>query len=251
MLELATNDSLPVLLPFCEGKLLGTYLACRARCYKADYDFVRIWTAYDGGVTAAVGAMDSTAIVLADATADFEELGCFLAMQGFSSVMTDETTAARCGLTVRQTKTAFRFTGRIPPEQNAVSDADMQSVYHLIAESIPGSFAGTKEAYLRFLSDFTFRKNRGAARMCAVTEGDAVLATALTAAETDTAAVISGVAVRASERGKGYGKRVVRAMLRALALDGKTADVIALNPSAEAFYRALGFAELQKICDCN
>ena len=252
MLELATNGTLPALMPFCEGTLLGTYLACRARCYRADYDFVRFWYAKrDGRIRAIVGATDGAATVLADGGADFEELGCFLAMQGFSSIMTDEMTASRCSLTVRQRKTAFRFAGALPPAQDTAADADMKAVYRLIAESIPGSFADTEEAYLRFLSDYTFRKNRGAARLCAVTEGENVLAAALTAAESDTAAVLSGVAVRAADRGKGYGKRVVLGLVHTLEAEGKTADVIALNENAEAFYRALGFTELQKIVYCT
>lgn len=251
MLELATNETLSFLPPFCEGRLLGTYLACRAACYRTDYDFVRFWLQKAGErLTAVVGAQDSAAIVLADETADFEELGCFLSMQGFSSVMTDEMTAARCGLHVRGTKTAFRFSGFVPAQTATAHDADLHDVYRLIAESIPGSFPDTKEAYLHFLSDYTFRKNRGRARLCAVVQDNRVLATALTAAESESAAVLSGVAVRSSERGKGYGKQVVRSMLNALLSEGKTPDVIALNPSAKAFYRALGFEELQKICDC-
>ena len=249
MLKRAESGDLPRLLSFFEGNLIGTYLSCRARCYGADYDFVRFWYAEDEtGVHSVIGALDSAALVLADDRADGEELRCFCEMQGFSSVMTDAAMAARCGCSVRARKTAFRFSGAAPDEMTAQEDADMRAVYRLIASAIPNSFDDTKEAYLRFLSDFTFRKNRNAAHLSVIQEDGQVLATALTAAETPTAAVLSGVAVASAARKTGLGRRVVLSLVKTLIAQNKMIDVIALNASAEAFYQRIGFEKTGEIC---
>ena len=247
MLTLATGADRAKLERFCKGSLLGTYLGSRLRCYGFGFDFVRFWLGEaDGEICAVLGTLDSAAVLLAAPSADHEELSAFLRMQSFSSMMTAAKTAERCGLENYVKKQAFVFTGgeavRPAPEPD-----DMKAVYALISREIPGSFSAAREAYLSFLSDYTFRKNRGAARAAALTEQGALCACALTAAETDQAAVLSGVAVDPRFRGKGFGRRVVLSLANALQAEGKTAYVIALNDSAAQFYARIGFAPYREL----
>lgn len=249
MLKLVEEKDLPRIIAFCGGSLLGTYLACRAQCYGTAYDFVRFWYAsYDETLHAVIGSIDGAAVLLADAEADPVELRAFLHMQGFSSVMTNEVTATRCGLAVTERKTAFRFAGTAVQTESTAQSAEMKDVYTLISRCIPGSFDNTKEAYLRFLSDFTFRKNRNAARLSAALDNGVLQGCALTAAETQIAAVLSGVAVDASVRKTGIGRRVVLSLVHTLQAAGKDVYVIALNKSAETFYQRIGFEKTETIC---
>ena len=242
MLTLATERDRDRLERFCKGSLLGAYLGCRLRCYGFGYDFVKFWFAEaDGEVCALLGSLDDTAVLLASEHADFDELATFLRMRGFACVMTSAETAERCGFADFTRKSAFVFRGG-EPVPAVEFDADLKAVYALIAKEIPGSFEQTDEAYLHFLSDFTFRKNRGAARVAAVTEHGKLCACALTAAETESAAVLSGVAADARFRGKGNGKQVVLSLANTFAAEKKTVYVVALNDSAASFYRHIDFA---------
>ncbi len=241
MLTLAEKKDAKRLLRFCEGSLLGTYLGCRLRCYGFDYPFVNFWFSESGGeLTAVLGALDHTAVLLAAPCADFEELAAFLNMRAFSSVMTTVETARRCGVSEYTEKHAFAFSGgeAVPKAQ---TPDDLKDVYALIVQEIPGSFSPEKQAYLAFLSDFNFRKNRDAARAAVIRQTNTLCACALTAAETPAAAVLSGVASDPRFRGKGFGKQVVLSLANTLQNEGKRVYVIALNDSAASFYQKIGF----------
>ena len=162
------------------------------------------------------------------------------------SMMTDHTSAARLPFPVEQQKQAFCFLNSTETDP-VLNDAPMREIYNLISTSIPGSFHDGEEAYLRFLSDFTFRRSRGFARLKAIMREGHVCASALTAAECEASAVISGVACAEHWRGRGIGKAVVSALAHELASENKRVNVIALNDSAGAFYRRIGFLPTEMI----
>ncbi len=247
MLKRADENDRAAMERFCKNSLLGAYLMCRLQCYGFGYDFVKFWCAEtDGELTALIGALDNTAILLASAKADHAELAAFLQMMPFSSVMTTDEIARLCGFQQFTTKKALKFCGG-EPVPAAEEASDLKAVYDLISREIPGSFSREKEAYLAFLSDFTFRKNRNAARSAALYENGVLCACALTAAETETVAVLSGIATDPDVRGKGFGKRVVLLLANTLQAEGKAVYVIALNDEAVAFYRHIGFEDDQKL----
>lgn len=247
MLKRADESDCEAMERFCSGSLLGAYLGCRLRCYGLRFDFVKFWLARSGEtVTAVVGALEETAVLLASPQADHAELAAFLRMMPFRSVMTTAETADRCGIRnyIKKQSLIYRGGERAAPCAQAV---DLKAVYALISQEIPGSFSREKEAYLAFLSDFTFRKNRSAARSAAIYEYQTLCACALTAAETQECAVLSGIAADARFSRQGYGKRVVLSLANELQAEGKTVYVIALNDSAAAFYLHIGFVPGQEL----
>ena len=247
MMRLSESADRTKLTAFCGDSLCGAYILCRYSCYGNDYPFVRCYIDRDSDtVRTAISVLEGTAVLLTSDATDYEELAVCLPLLGVRSVMTDEETAQKLPFPCTQTRQALRFDS-VAAAAHATDDAPLRDVYDLIAASIPNAFPKGEEAYLHFLSDFTFRRNRGCARLKAVLENDTLTACALTVAETETAAVISGVACRADCRGKGFGKTVVSAMLSDLQHERKTPHVIALNDNAIGFYKRLGFHEANRI----
>ena len=247
MIRLCKRDDSAALSAFCGNSLLGCYVLSRFGCYGNDYDFCRCYVdAADGFVKTALCVLDGAAVLLTGGATDFEELALCLPVLGVKTLMCNLHAAANLPFPAVQQKTAFCLQ-TAAEHADADADAPMRDVYRLIATAIPGSFSNSEDAYLRFLSDFTFRKNRGRARLRALMQNGALCACALTAAECDGAAVLSGVACREDCRGHGYGKTVVCALAHALQQEQKTVHVIAMNNSACGFYRALGFCEQETI----
>ena len=245
MLKLLENEKIKDVISFSQKHPLGVHIACKLTAYGTDKDFLYVWYSEDEmGINAAFLSFFGDVIICADDGADFEEIGAFISAYGYKSIFGQKDTLIKCGFTVNEEKTMFEFTGNtaeaFPEVQNG---ADMKRVYELIAESIPGSFSADKEAYLSFLSDFTYRERRSLARLKTVCENERVYSCALTAAECDTSALISGVASDKNIRGKGYGKKTVLTLANELLKEDKKVYVIALNDSAKEFYKKIGFSE--------
>lgn len=247
MLKLADISDKNRIIAFCSDSLLGSYITCRLETYGFDYDFAQYWLSEnDEGINIVVSSFDSSAVVLSTEKIDSDELKQFLAILGFKSITMRKTLADELCLINRTVKQSFVYKGEAE-DFNAESDIDLKQAYKLISSAIPGSFKDTKEAYLNFLSDFTFRRNRDHSRIKGITENSNVISCALTSAETSCSAIISGVACNELKRGGGYGKKTVITLAEELKKENKTVYVVALNKSAETFYEKIGFEKYIEI----
>lgn len=249
MLKLLSDEKVQDVISFSEKHPLGVHIACKLTAYGTDKDFLLVWYSEDeNGVNAAVLSFFGDIIICADDTADFEEIGTFITAYGYKSICGKKEILIKCGFELSDEKTMFSYTGKTCEAFARVqSGADMKKVYELISLSIPGSFSSKKEAYLSFLSDFTYRERRSLARVKAVCENEKVLSCALTAAESEASALISGVASDKNIRGKGYGKKTVLSLANELSLENKKVYVVALNNSAKEFYKKIGFTECMTV----
>lgn len=250
MLKLLCEKDLSAILGFCQNSILGARIACYALSYGFDKDFLMFWGEESKiGFNCIVSKFDGNVTVLANDCADFCEIAEFLSIVGANSITTDEETALKLGYENFAVKTGFCYKPcdfYCKEVQNA-SEADIKEIYTLISQSIPDSFENTKEAYLSFLSDFTYRQKRGYATARCIRADKKVVACALTAAQSNTDALLSGIACEENYRKFGYGKKIVLSTAAELSKKGKNIFVIALNSSAEGFYKHIGFDECEKI----
>lgn len=249
MLKLISEENVQDVIAFCEKHPLGVHITCKISAYGIDKDFLYVWYSEDKeGVSAAVLSFFGDIIICADERADFEEIGFFITSYGYKSICGKKETLIKCGFELSDEKTMFLYDKKTDEIFDEVrSSADMKKVYELISQSIPGSFSSEREAYLNFLSDFTYRERRSLARVKAVCEDGKVLSCALTAAESNCSALISGVASDKNIRGKGYGKKTVLTLAGELSKENKNVFVIALNDSAKEFYKKIGFTECMAV----
>lgn len=242
MLKAAANSDFARLCAFCKNSVFGTYVVCRARAYGFEKSFAGIYLCEndDGELTGAVSVLENNAVIIANGRCNFEELAFFVASFGLASVLTDEVTAEKCGFHSAEIKTVLCFDSDGKDFQTD-SSADMKKVYELFCSCFPQSFSRDKNLYLSWLSDFTFRKNRGLSRLKAVHCGEAVCAAAVTSAECRNCAVISSVACGREYRRRGYGKAVVLSLASELKRENKTVYVISQDENSTQFYMKLGF----------
>lgn len=250
MLKEADISDVKEIIRFCSEFPLGSRTSGKLLTYGLDYDFFKVWLCRnEGGITAVLSAFENSLTVCANESADFEEIKSFLSFCGCSGGCAEKSTFDRLGIALKETKQMYRYTSLSGNTHFDIADGgDLKQVYKLISSAIPGSFPKGKDAYLSFLSDFTFRQRRGKARVKTFTENGTVLSCALTASESDTDAIISGVACDERLRGKGMGKKTVQALADELLKENKKVYVIALNNSAQAFYEKIGFNKESEIC---
>ncbi len=249
MLKKADEKDLRDILAFCEGDLTGTRIGCYCLSYGFQRDFFDCWVSSSHGEINAVIAKFYDSITLkASSPEDAEEIRQFCEMLCYDEIMCSESCCKAVGFIPTETKKAYVFRGNAGDYTSEnLDEAYYKQLYTLISEAIPGSFKASSEAYLSWLSDFTFRKRRQKARCFGVTQNGELLSCVITSSETDKAALLSGVACKSTSRKTGLGKKTVLSAVRALESEGKDVYVIALNESAEGFYEHMGFEYSESI----
>lgn len=250
MLNIAVNSDKDGIISFCRRFPLGCKISSKVSAYGFEYDFFKVWFSRNGSdISAVIAQFENEVTIVADDNADFEELSSFCQLNGFENGCCQSEVLGKLGLAPKAEKQMFVY--EKPSGNNTGfidAHGDLRQAYSIISKSIPNSFSPDENAYLSFLSDFTFRQRRGSARIKTYSENGKVVSCALTSAETDNTAIISGVACDESQRGKGIGKMTVQCLADELLREGKTVYVIALNDGAGEFYNKIGFKKITDVC---
>ncbi len=246
----AKNKDIPALSSFCKNSVLGTKIMCQINAYGLERDFLSVWccTNEDETILAVICKFEDSMTLVSRAEDNSDDIRIFLDMIGFGSLCCSYETAVKLNYTDFTTKKAYIYKGKYDGEVfGELTEDCYKDCYSFICKNIPDSFADTKEAYLSFLSDFTYRKRRGLARIKGFAEKGVTYSCALTSAETNSSAIISGVACDASYRKSGLGKKTVLSVAEELKSENRNVYVIALNESAEGFYEHIGFEFTENI----
>lgn len=249
MLKRACTDDLLFIEKLCSNSITGCKILCQVLSYGFERDFLEVWIMKESdAVTAVITRFYDDAALVACDDVDTEQLEAFFGMFSYNTLMLSQELARKLGFSNMIIKNGYVYAGdSIKTETETLTEDDFEAAYELISREIPGSFKKGKEAYLSFLSDFTFRQRRMMARgVCTHFDGK-LASVAITSCETKNSAVISGVACDNSLRKTGLGKRTVLSVAAQLLDCGKTPYVIALNESAEGFYEHIGFIKKETI----
>ncbi len=250
MISFVDKNKIVAVRAFCSDSILGTKIFCFLSAYGLERDFCQFWLSSDedGAVNGVILKFESSLTLSVKDGCDYSELSAFLGMTDFDELVCEESVADKLNLNGFRVRKSYSATSGMQDKAvTELKEMDIYKAYKLISENIPDSFADSKEAYLSFLSDFTFRRTRGFSRMKGIRSGDEIISCAMTSAETDKAAIMSGIASDASKRRKGLGRATVLHLAGELINEGKKAYVIALNESAEGFYEHIGFEYETKI----
>ena len=96
--------------------------------------------------------------------------------------------------------------------------------------------------------DVSHRLRHDCAKIATIYDGDTIVSTAMTVAETDTAALIGQVAKDSRYRGRGYAKACINSLI--LRCEGKRLYILPMTDIARSIYESMGFVscdEWQKV----
>ncbi len=253
MLKSAEDKSVTDIEDFLREGIIPLRIRSYIEAYGFDKEFVKFWISENDGKIDGVAALfEDTLLLHTNTSADTSEITSFISMLHFSTLSCEKETAETCGFKGFIEKQGYVFDGVADGYSAENIDEDtIKSAYTLICESIPDSFSKSRDAYLSFLSDYTYRKRRNLARSKCITEDEKLVSCAFTSAETQSEALLSGVATDINLRKGGYGKRTVLSLVSELLNDRKTPYVIALNDTAKSFYEHIGFKKDKIIAYVN
>ena len=237
MLKYADTSDKECILGFTDDGAFGTKVKAIINAYGIDSSLVDVW--FDEGKTVAVRFDGAMALYCTPET-DTEELRQLIKLVGCTAVFCERRYAGLLTENFRH-GTVMKYAGEKENSHCEDASENLREIYSLISENIPGSFPG--DGYMYWLSDFMHRFLRGLSRARCVKENNSVAACCVTSAETQAAAVISGVVCAKEFRSRGFGRQCVLGLTNELTDEMKSVYVFVLNENAAGFYKKIGFEE--------
>ncbi len=223
---------------FCKRDVFGTRISCLYSCYSTDYDFVRFWVQTDenGQILSAVSRLDGD-VTISSVGTGADELRDFLNFAGFRTIQCEKSIARLLSFkpSVEGYVVEYVGNGKKFADFNTDNSFRSKEIYDIIKSA---KLVGVGD-YLPWLSDMTFRMNRGAAYCETVISGGKAVACAMKLFVTDSAVLLGAVATKPEYRGRGYAGALVTHL--AESENGKRVELLCKNDSIVDFYKSIGF----------
>lgn len=223
---------------FCKRDVFGTRISCLYSCYSTDYDFVKFWvqTDDDGQILSAVSRLDGD-VTVSSTGKNHDELHNFLNFVGFRTVQCEKKIAELFGLKISVEGFVVEYVGNKNEIADLNTDNSFRSkeIYDIIKSA---KLVGVGD-YLPWLSDMTFRMNRGAAYCETVVSDGKAVACAMKLFVTESAVLLGAVATKPEYRGRGYAGALVTHL--AESEKDKRVELLCKKDSIVEFYKSIGF----------
>lgn len=223
---------------FCRRDVFGTRIACLYNCYSTDYDFVKFWkqTDDDGNIISAVSRIDGDA-TLSSTGENTEEIYTFLKIVGFRTVQCEKKiTELMC-----EQPSLDGYVVEYIKNRNDIKKVQADNVFRPkeIYDIIKSANLVGVGDYLPWLSDTTFRINRGVTSALSAVEDGKTVACAMKLFSTETAVLLGAVATRPEYRGRGLAGALVTRL--AESEKNKRVELLCKHDSIVDFYKSIGF----------
>ena len=220
-----------------EENIYACKIACLLESYGSKYDFAEFWVQYfnEKPVTAISKFYGDMTICSTDKT-DFDELKEFLKVTGFSSVLCEREIFKDSYSGIIMEKVFFN------EDVQAEVNPDLNEVYRLLQSCKSDTFEVPE--YEDFILDMSHKIRHDTALCVGVREGEKLVSTAMTVAQSKTCAVIGAVATDGNYRHSGYGSQCVNALCGLL--NDRKIFIMRDERENENFYRSMGFEDKGK-----
>lgn len=225
---------------FCDRDVFGTRIKVYYNCYSTDYDFVKFWvqTDDDGRITASLSRIDGDVTLCAD-NCDFDEMSEFLNMVGYNSIQCERTAADKMNLQYSLWGYVVRYKGNdYQAKPVSIKESfELKEIYDIIKSA---KLVGVGE-YLAWLSDTSFRMNRGYTKALVADVKGKSAGCAMALFSSDRAVLLGAVATVPEFRGRGIAGTLVTMLADEAVKDGRRAELLCKNDSIVEFYKSIGF----------
>ncbi len=216
-----------------------TRILSLALCYRDDVGFVRYYAQYAGGrAVSYLSDFDGRMTLFLTADSDIEEIESFVDFLGCVSLMYDERFLSNVNSIKELSGDVLQYHTTDEAPLISVEEPPIKEIYEVLQSCASESFSVPD--YLSFLSDVTYRKNRGKCALCGVREDGALASCAVTVAESEDAVILGAVATRPEYRKRGYSRAVVKTMGERFSQERKV-YVFSLSEKNTRFYEKSGF----------
>lgn len=251
MIKLMSDDS-EALKAFEFDPVLGSRIYTLYRCYKNDYSFLKLWTAYDNNnnITACISIMSGVVTVAANEKCDFEELAEFFGSDEtidsfeiselYSEKLNKFLSLPEKELPVMLYNSETKYEG----SKNDIYTDVLHFAYEILRES---DSTLEKTDFISWFYDTHKRRKEKLCEVFAVKTGEEWSCTAGYYIASPAGFVIGGVATKPQYRNKGLASDLTAYIADFLNKHGKKVYLVAAEEKLIKFYERIGFSEVYRI----
>lgn len=216
------------------------------RAYGLDAPFIHYYADDRGGV---LSIMDRTAILSCETVSD--EWILFITMNPDIMRVHCSAAAGKALIATQEwqgrTGVVLRYDGVVAQPTTPICDHPNLPAVHALLGACFDDMSPLDAWY----PDVSHRLRHDCAKIATIYDGEHIVSTAMTVADTDTAALIGQVATDSCYRGRGYAKACINSLI--LRCEGKKLYILPMTDIARSIYENMGFvscdewAELQRI----
>ena len=216
----------------CVKNIYACKIACLLESYGLQYDFAEFWIQYENDIpVTAISRFYGDMTVYATDKTDFDELKSFFMITGFSNVL--------CEREIFPDSYSGIVMEKISENADAKAEVNpnLSEVYRLLESCKSNNFE--VPSYKDFILDMSHKTRHETALCVGIREGEKLVSTAMTVAQSRTCAVIGAVATDKNYRNSGYGSQCVKALCHLL--NGRKIFIMRDERENEDFYKSMGF----------
>lgn len=234
MIQIVDNlDAQDLLLKLCEKNAFGCKIAAIALAYGFDKKFACFWISKE---TSAVYCMADEIMIISGTIQNAAETRAFLSAVGAKQVICAVRNAELLKLTPLQLGDVLKkaILSRASEKIGIKTrEVNIRDIYFLLEE------VGMADDFEAFYLDLSHKLRHGIAHVETQYRGKELIGCCVVSALTETAAIISALAVKETFRHQGIGTLLLEKA--ETKLQGKTAYIFTDKNENKAFYRALGY----------
>ncbi|WP_099204898.1 GNAT family N-acetyltransferase [Scatolibacter rhodanostii] len=219
------------LLELCQKSAFGCKIASIATAYGFDKKFSCFWKEQDSN---AVYCLVDDVMIISGTPKNAEETNMFLKMVGAKEIMCALRGAEKLSMPMQHQGDVLQK--KLEFESGAfvdTSEVNIREIYFLLEE------CGMETDFEAFYMDLSHRLRHEAALVVTEYQESQLVGCAVVSSITDTAAILSAVAVKESFRRKGIASELIKQA--EAALGGKTIYIFKEKGLHEEFYKQLGY----------
>ncbi|NMP37750.1 MAG: GNAT family N-acetyltransferase [Clostridiales bacterium] len=251
MLKLMTDSDACELSRFCRENPFGLAVCSAARLYGTDCSFCNVWLEYrNESIVSAVLKLDTAITLHLSNSSDTDEVLEFTRAVGFTSLAWDDRFTALLGITPDSREDILcleRFksplAGNKPEIRICSREADFRDAFALMFEGERSTRFDT------WYTDAAARMNSGSGALESIYIDGKIVCVAAVSAESEDAAMLSGIHTKEEYRGNGLASALVLDL--AEKLPNKKIYVCTASPDINGFYERLGFSVCSRRAQCT
>ncbi len=238
MIKLLTQDKTDEFISLCKSTVLGSVILTKLFAYGINSPIQYFWYEETGGRMVSVLNLDGGLMSISKKGSNSAELHEFTKMLGCKSVYTDFSPGFG-EKNIKRGEILIYSPNAETPEAIDIDSENIKKIFPVIYEN--SEEAEREIIFNTWYPDISLKKRRGLIRAKGIAYGDKLVSCAVTCAENENCAVITGVATLSKYRRRGFAQKCVVALSNELHDEEKSVYLITDNEETKKWYEKMGF----------